>query len=91
MNNVNPDKFKLAVDPEGNLHFDDTFKKPNHPTFSKYSQYNGVDGYTGGNWIELRNGKNWKFIADPSNMWSQQELQDYFRRNEPNNVLTFKR
>lgn len=87
---IDPSRFKLAVDPEGNLHFDDRFKKPNHHTFSKDSMYSGRDGFMGGEWIQLRNGKNYKFIADPSNMWNQQELRDYFRINEPNNILAFK-
>lgn len=87
---IDPSRFRLAVDPEGNLHFDDRFKKPNHFTFSKDSMYSGRDGFMGGEWIQLRNGKNYKFIADPSNMWNQQELRDYFRINEPNNILAFK-
>ena len=33
-----------------NGHGTDQFKKPNHPTFSTGSQYNGVDGYQGGTW-----------------------------------------
>jgi len=28
----------------------DTWKKPNHPTFSNQSKYHGVDGFYGGNW-----------------------------------------
>jgi len=28
----------------------DTWKKPNHPTFSNQSIYHGVDGFYGGNW-----------------------------------------
>lgn len=31
-------------------HLTDQFKKPNHPTFSNESQYNGIDGYVGGQW-----------------------------------------
>ena len=31
-------------------HFTDEFKKPNHPTFSDESKYNGVDGFKGGAW-----------------------------------------
>ena len=28
----------------------DTWKKPNHPTFSNQSRYHGIDGFYGGNW-----------------------------------------
>lgn len=31
-------------------HYPDTYKKPNHPTFSDESQYNGVAGNQGGTW-----------------------------------------
>jgi len=31
-------------------HGTDTWKKPNHPTFSNQSNYHGVDGFYGGNW-----------------------------------------
>ena len=31
--------WKSGVKPDGNLHWDDSFKKPNHPTFSSYSIY----------------------------------------------------
>lgn len=33
-------------------HGNDTWKKPNHPTFSNQSKYHGVDGWYGGNWTE---------------------------------------
>lgn len=35
-----------------NNHGPDTYKKPNHPTFSKDSKYSGVDGYEGGVWTK---------------------------------------
>jgi hypothetical protein len=31
--------FKAGLEPAANGHWDDTFKKPNHPTFSVYSKY----------------------------------------------------
>src|SRR4029077_19810087 len=37
-------------------HGQDTFKKPNHPTFSEQSQYHGVDDYSGGTWIDNGDG-----------------------------------
>ena len=33
-------------------HGTDTWKKPNHPTFSNQSKYHGADGFYGGNWKE---------------------------------------
>ncbi len=33
-------------------HGTDTWKKPNHPTFSNHSRYHGADGWYGGNWTE---------------------------------------
>ena len=86
IDNVDPKRFKLAVDPEGNLHFDDRFKKPNHYTFSTDSMYSGRDGYYGGQWRELGNNK-YSYTVNPSNLYSNAELQDYFNRNEIGNIL----
>ena len=33
-----------------NNHWPDTFKKPNHPSFSSQSMYHGADGHMGGQW-----------------------------------------
>lgn len=33
-------------------HGSDTWKKPNHPTFSNHSRYHGADGWYGGNWTD---------------------------------------
>lgn len=77
-----------GVEQSGNGHFPDTFKKPNHPTFSKESKYSGVDGFEGGQWVgDDKNG--WQYKASPTNMhWrSPQELQDYFQRVEPHAKL----
>lgn len=44
-------KSGLSADPQ-TQHWDDTFKKPNHPTFSNFSQYakDPDVGYTAGTW-----------------------------------------
>jgi hypothetical protein len=47
--------FKAGVKPtkdpnDGLFHMPDTFKKPNHSTFSNESKYNGADGFQGGSW-----------------------------------------
>jgi hypothetical protein len=72
---------------DGRGHFPDTFKKPNHPTFSDQSQYHGRDGMLGGQWSQ-QDGRD-HFLPGPANLhWqSLEELQDYFRRVEPNGVL----
>lgn len=71
-----------------NGHFPDTYKKPNHPTFSKESKYSGVDGYTGGEWADLGGGKS-TYTASPSVMrfHTPDELQAYFHRVEPDASL----
>lgn len=70
-----------------NGHGPDTWKKPNHPTFSDESIYSGPYA-TGGKWVPLAHGK-WRFDASPDNLKHQtpEELQDYFRRIEPGNAL----
>lgn len=67
-----------ANDPRG--HGPDTFKKPNHPTFSDESIYNGVNGNYGGHW-----GDDNTYSPSPTNLQhrSMGELQDYFKQVEP--------
>lgn len=63
-------------------HFGDKYKKPNHPTFSDQSVYNGKDGVAGGTWSEVDG----KTVFTPGRMLSKREaeyLSDYFRRVEP--------
>ena len=79
--------FLNGLTPSGNLHWSDKFKKPNHPTFSEGSIYNNVDGYRGGVWST--NGDSTIYTATPSNMYSQEELQDYFNKVEPNAKLVY--
>jgi hypothetical protein len=71
----------------GNGHLPDTWKKPNHPTFSAESQYSGKQ-QTGGNWVETPDGK-WIFFASPDNLKyrSGAQLQNYFRDVEPGSRL----
>jgi hypothetical protein len=63
-------------------HFPDTFKKPNHPTFSNESQYD-MSG-AGGRW-GVENGRD-TFTPGPANMPLQQ-LRQYFNAREPNAKL----
>jgi hypothetical protein len=68
----------------GNGHYPDTYKKPNHPSFSDQSQYNGADGQVGGSWTQIPNG-GWSFVPGPANLQNHgaQGLQSYFQRSDP--------
>lgn len=82
--------FLSGVTPDGARgHFPDTFKKPNHPTFSDQSQYNGLPNpngglYQGGSW-----GDNDSFAPSSTNlqMYGKNGLQDYFQKEEPNSQV----
>ena len=68
----------------GNGHWPDTYKKPNHPSFSDQSQYHGVDGNTGGAWVQDPQ-QGWQFTPGPTNlqMHGPQRLQEYFQQTDP--------
>jgi hypothetical protein len=79
--------FLAGVEPDGRLHMTDQFKKPNHPTFSTLSQYNGVDGAQGGEWLKY--GGNQYFVPSQhniSNYGGLDNLQEYFSRREKGNA-----
>lgn len=63
----------------------DTFKKPNHPTFSRESQYS-TPQRTGGDWVKAPDGT-WLYFASPENMnhQSAEQLRNYFSEAEPGN------
>lgn len=44
--------WKNNVSADGDEHYPDTYKKPNHPTFSDQSIYHGADGLYGGTWFK---------------------------------------
>lgn len=69
-----------------NGHWPDTYKKPNHPTFSIESKYNGVDGFEGGKWVENKDGT-YSFYASPTTLWEPKALDAYFKQVEPGNKL----
>lgn len=60
-------------------HLPDAYKKPNHPTFSDESIYNGGE-FRGGHWE-----KDGSFTPGPTNLKlrSEADLLDYFRSVEP--------
>ena len=79
--------FAAGAGQAANGHFPDTFKKPNHPTFSDQSQYS-TPQMPGGQWQQQPD-QSWSFAASPTNLQhhSPQELQDYFTRVEKGNTL----
>jgi hypothetical protein len=84
--------YKANAQEAANGHLPDTYKKPNHPTFSDQSQYNNVDGYTGGQW--LSNGEHgsrhrWTYAATPTNLQFHDaaDLLRYFQQVESGNTV----
>ena len=74
-----------GVVPDARGHLPDTYKKPNHITFSDKSQYNNGGA---GHWENLGNDK-WSFAPGPTNLryHSMDELRDYFKNYKPNSTL----
>ena len=77
--------FKAGVTKEGG-HLPDTFKKPNHPTFSDESQYHG-DAFPGGKWG--KDGERWNYTPSATNLHyhGANALQQYFQSVEPDSTL----
>ena len=74
------DQQSFGADARG--HGPDTYKKPNHPTFSTGSKY--AEGQGAGEWRESPQGMA-TFVAGPANLRYQTpgQLRDYFREVEP--------
>jgi len=64
----------------GNMHWPDTYKKPNEPTFSTQSIYSGKDGYIGGQWITGPKGEYVAFKPSETNLKNMDigDLQHHF-------------
>lgn len=71
----------------GNGHFSDRFKKPNHPTFSSESIYNGADGYYGGDWLNIDGRDVFSPTETNFEMNSPEWLHRYFAEVEPEAIL----
>lgn len=71
---------KIQQDERG--HLPDTYKKPNHPTFSNESIYSTPET-PGGKWVE-KNYK-WQYVPSETNLKyrTPSELMDYFKTREP--------
>ena len=63
----------------------DTYKKPNHPTFSDESKYNGISGLSGGHWND-----NGSFTPGETNLQNHTPMQlySYFQKHEPDVMLS---
>lgn len=79
--------FITGLEPGENAHLPDTFKLPNHPTFSNESVYSSKST-PGGQWVELEDGK-WVFNASPHNVnaYGKDKLIKYFQDYEPDATL----
>lgn len=79
--------YKAGLTASDNGHLPDTYKKPNHPTFSDESIYHGQDGEQGGHW-GIKDGKD-TFTPGLSNLEhrSMGELRDYFSKVEKDATL----
>jgi hypothetical protein len=71
-------------------HGGDTYKKPNHPTFSEHSQYHGTkdeegDAHEGGRWIKDKEGNTVAFEPGKTNEkhWPDWALKQYMQEAEP--------
>lgn len=63
----------------------DTYKKPNHPTFSDQSKYNGILGLLGGQWNDSGS-----FKPGETNLQNHTPMQlyNYFQKQEPDVMLS---
>jgi hypothetical protein len=77
-----------GIKPDARGHWPDTYKLPNHITFSDESKYHGVNGNAGGHWKHIE-GPHWEFTPGPTNLQqhSIEELKAYFKKYEPDSKL----
>lgn len=77
---------KIKFDPKTG-HLPDTYKKPNHITFSTQSKYHNIDNNIGGQWLKS-NGQ-WSYVPSETTLklHGKEALQDYFKENEPDSKL----
>jgi hypothetical protein len=70
-------------------HLPDTYKKPNHISFSDESMYHDGKKFQGGQWKQ--NGNKWTFKASPQtlSLYGKDYLQKYFKENEPDTDLIY--
>lgn len=77
--------FQSGLEPDARGHLPDTYKLPNHITYSNESLYSQLpDAPPAGAWTGEDG--NWKFEASPQNVKNAggaQKLVDYFHKYEP--------
>ena len=78
--------FKGAGAQADNGHFPDTFKKPNHPTFSNQSMYADPVAQPGGQWGTNLGGQD-TFAPGAGGTWDKPSLSRYMAQVEPNAQL----
>jgi hypothetical protein len=82
--------FDAGVTPDARGHLPDTYKLPNHITYSDESIYSQKkDAPPPGKWVGDDN-KGWEFRATQTNIDNAggvDKLQDYFKREEPDAKL----
>lgn len=72
--------FLDGLTPDGNLHWNDKFKKPNHMTFSDESIYHNVDGYKGGHWSKDKYGH--IFTPSENMIHSDEDRETYWLKSD---------
>lgn len=82
--------WKAGASRDARGHGADTFKKPNHPTFSENSQYHNVPDeegnvQVGGKWVQDKKGRYVGFQPSETNArhWPDWALQQYLSKAEP--------
>lgn len=73
--------FLEGLTPDGNLHWNDKFKKPNHITFSDSSIYHNVDGYKGGHWSKDKHGS-YVFTPSDNMVYSDEDRENYWLKSD---------
>ena len=86
------DAYLAGLTPDERGHLPDTFKMPNHITYSDESVYSQhPEAPSPGKWRQGPDGK-WVFWASPTNVQNAgglTKLQQYFREKEPDATLIF--
>ena len=72
-----------------NNHLGDTYKKPNHPTFSEESIYHCRDGFYGGHWFEIE-AEAYIFVPGLTNFYSPYALAHYFETEKNCELCDFR-
>ena len=82
--------WKAGAERDERGHGGDTFKKPNHPTFSEHSKYHALpddegEAHVGGKWVKDKEGNYVGFEQSETNKkhWPEWAIRDYLDKQEP--------